>query len=140
MAKKFNSIEDVAKYIKSTCNPEIIDKIEESGIETMENVTKEQVDGWNGDIFKCVGTNSKTNNSLELAWQDTGGWFSLAKETYGDHMYAPWALENGKVWNLSGSTKYKPATTLEETSTEIIEKDSEEISRKVLKQKGFDVR
>lgn len=145
MAKKFNSIEDVAKYIKSTCNPEIIDKIEESGIETMEEVTREQVDGWNGDIFKCVGTNSKTNDSLELAWQDTGGWFSLAEKTKGDHMYAPWALEHGKVWDFSkGSSPdnpiYKPATTLEETSTEIIEKDSEEISRKVLKQKGFDVR
>ncbi|MGL4453547.1 MAG: hypothetical protein ACRDDY_19630 [Clostridium sp.] len=139
MARKFNSIEDVARYIKTTCNPDIIDKIEESGIKTMEQVTKEQVGGWSGDIFECIGTNSKTNESLELSWQDTGDWYSLAEKTKGDHMYAPWALENGKVWDWSSSAKYKPATTLEETSTEIIEKDSKEISMKILKQKGFDI-
>ena len=60
-------------------------------------------------------------------------------------MYAPWALEHGKVWDFSSGSSpqspiYKRATTLEETSTEIIEKDSKDISRKILRKKGFDVK
>ena len=145
MAKKFNSLEDVISYIKSSCNPDIIDEIEREGLKTMEDVTRDQVDGWSGDIFQSVGTNIKTNDSLELSWQDNGGWYSLAEKTKGNHMYAPWALEHGKVWDFSaGSTPqnpiYKKPTTLEETSTEIIEKDSEDITRKILRRKGFDVK
>ena len=144
MAKKFNSLDDVIKYIKNSCNPDIIDEIEREGLKTMEDVTRDQVSGWSGDIFESIGTNIKTNDSLELSWQDKGGWYSLAEKTKGDHMYAPWALEHGKVWDFSsGSTPdnpiYKKATTLEDTSTEIIERDSEEITRKVLKRKGFSV-
>lgn len=145
MAKKFNSLEDVIGYIKNSCNPDIIDEVEREGLKTMEDVTRNQVDGWSKDIFKSIGTNVKTNDSLELSWQDTGGWYSLSEKTKGKHMYAPWALEHGKVWDFSaGSTPdnpiYKEATTLEETSTEIIEKDSKDIARKVLKRKGFDVK
>ena len=144
MAKKFNSLDDVIKYIKNSCNPDIIDEIEREGLKTMEDVTRDQVSGWSGDIFEVVGTNIKTNDFLELSWQDKGGWYSLAEKTKGNHMYAPWALEHGKVWDFSaGSTPdnpiYKKATTLEDTSTEIIERDSEEITRKVLKRKGFSV-
>ena len=145
MAKKFNSLEDVARYIKNNCSPDIMDEIERQGTKTMIDVTRDQVDGWSGDIFEVIGTNRKTNDSLELAWQNTGGWYSLASKTLGDPMYAPWALEHGKVWDFSrGSSPkypiYKKPTTLEETSTNIIEEDSKEISKKILRQKGFKVR
>ena len=145
MAKKFSSLEAVVSYIKNSCNPEIIDEIEREGLKTMEDVTRDQVDGWSGDIFQSVGTNIKTNDSLELSWQDNGGWYSLSEKTKGDHMYAPWALEHGKVWDFSAGSSpknpiYKKPTTLEETSTEIIEKDSEDITRKILRRKGFDVK
>ena len=66
MAKKFNSLDDVIKYIKSSCSPEIIDEIEREGLKTMEDVTRDQVSGWSGDIFSSIGTNIKTNNSLEF--------------------------------------------------------------------------
>ena len=145
MAKKFSSLEAVVSYIKNSCNPEIIDEIEREGLKTMEDVTRDQVDGWSGDIFQSVGTNIKTNDSLELSWQDNGGWYSLAEKTKGNHMYAPWALEHGKVWDFSAGSSpnnpiYKKPTTLEETSTEIIEKDSKEITRKILKRKGFNIK
>lgn len=145
MAKKFNSLDDVVSYIKRSCNPDIIDEIEREGLKTMEDVTRDQVDGWSGDIFKSVGTNIKTNDSLELSWRDNGRWYSLAEKTKGNHMYAPWALEHGKVWDFSAGSSpnnpiYKKPTTLEETSTDIIEKDSEDIARKILKRKGFKVK
>ena len=145
MAKKFNSLDDVVSYIKRSCNPDIIDEIEREGLKTMEDVTRDQVDGWSGDIFKSVGTNIKTNDSLELSWRDNGRWYSLAEKTKGNHMYAPWALEHGKVWDFSAGSSpnnpiYKKSTTLEETSTDIIEKDSEDITRKILKRKGFKVK
>ena len=145
MAKKFNSLDDVVNYIKRSCNPDIIDEIEREGLKTMEDVTRDQVDGWSGDIFKSVGTNIKTNDSLELSWRDNGRWYSLAEKTKGNHMYAPWALEHGKVWDFSagsspGNPIYKKPTTLEETSTDIIEKDSEDITRKILRRKGFKVK
>ena len=145
MTKKFNSLDDVVNYIKRSCNPDIIDEIEREGLKTMEDVTNDQVDGWRGDIFKSVGTNIKTNDSLELAWRDNGRWYSLAEKTKGNHMYAPWALEHGKVWDFSAGSSpnnpiYKKPTTLEETSTDIIEKDSEDITRKILKRKGFKVK
>ena len=145
MTKKFNSLDDVVNYIKRSCNPDIIDEIEREGLKTMEDVTNDQVDGWRGDIFKSVGTNIKTNDSLELAWRDNGRWYSLAEKTKGNHMYAPWALEHGKVWDFSAGSSpnnpiYKKSTTLEETSTDIIEKDSEDITRKILRRKGFKVK
>ena len=145
MAKKFSSLEAVVSYIKNSCNPEIIDEIEREGLRTMENVTRNQVKGWNKAIFEVVGTNIKTNDSLELAWQDRGGWYSLAPKTRDNPMYAPWALEHGKVWDFSAGSSpnnpiYKKPTTLEETSTDIIEKDSEDITRKILKRKGFKVK
>ena len=145
MAKKFNSLDDVISYIKTSCNPDIIDEIEREGLKTMEDVTRDQVDGWSGDIFQSVGTNIKTNDSLELSWRDNGRWYSLAEKTKGNHMYAPWALEHGKVWDFSAGSSpnnpiYKKPTTLEETSTDIIEKDSEDITRKILKRKGFKVK
>ena len=145
MAKKFNSLDDVVSYIKRSCNPDIIDEIEREGLKTMEDVTRDQVDGWSGDIFKSVGTNIKTNDSLELSWRDNGRWYSLAEKTKGNHMYAPWALEHGKVWDFSAGSSpnnpiYKKSTTLEETSTDIIEKDSEDITRKILRRKGFKVK
>ena len=145
MAKKFNSLDDVINYIKTSCNPDIIDEIEREGLKTMEDVTRDQVDGWSGDIFQSVGTNIKTNDSLELSWRDNGRWYSLAEKTKGNHMYAPWALEHGKVWDFSAGSSpnnpiYKKPTTLEETSTEIIEKDSKEITKKILKRKGFKVK
>ena len=145
MAKRFNSLDDVISYIKTSCNPDIIDEIEREGLKTMEDVTRDQVDGWSGDIFQSVGTNIKTNDSLELSWRDNGGWYSLAEKTKGNHMYAPWALEHGKVWDFSAGSSpknpiYKKPTTLEETSTEIIEKDSKEITKKILRRKGFKVK
>ena len=145
MAKKFNSLESLVSYIKSSCNPDIIDEIEREGLKTMEDVTRDQVDGWSEAIFEVVGTNVKTNDSLELSWQDRGGWYSLASKTKDNPMYAPWALEHGKVWDFSAGSSpnnpiYKKPTTLEETSTEIIEKDSKEITRKILKRKGFNIK
>ena len=145
MAKKFNSLDDVVNYKKRSCNPDIIDEIEREGLKTMEDVTRDQVDGWSGDIFQSVGTNIKTNDSLELSWRDNGRWYSLAEKTKGNHMYAPWALEHGKVWDFSAGSSpknpiYKKPTTLEETSTDIIEKDSEDITRKILRRKGFKVK
>ena len=145
MAKRFNSLDDVISYIKTSCNPDIIDEIEREGLKTMEDVTRDQVDGWSGDIFQSVGTNIKTNDSLELSWRDNGRWYSLAEKTKGNHMYAPWALEHGKVWDFSAGSSpknpiYKKPTTLEETSTEIIEKDSKEITKKILRRKGFKVK
>lgn len=146
MAKKsFSSIDDLANYIKNSCYKDIIEEVKTDGIKTMKEVTEDQVEGITGDVIECIGVIEESNSSVTMGWQDNGGWYSLAAKTKGDHMYAPWALEHGKVWDFSaGSTPenpiYKEATTLEETSTEIIEKDTEITYKKIMRQKGFNIK
>lgn len=143
MARKFSSLEGVISYIKNTCHEEALREISEKSIETMQEVTKEQVTGDTGDIINCIGVTNIDNNSVLIEWQDKGDWFSVAKDTYGQHMYAPWALENGKTFAPGKpmfSGFYKEPTTLALTSKEIIEKDAPDTYRSVMKSKGFKVR
>lgn len=106
----------------------------------MKEVTESQVQGDTGDMINCIGITEQTNNSITVAWQDNGGWFSLSDKTLGQHMYAPWALENGKTFEIGMpmfSGFYHEETTLEETSAKEMEKKSVEIARNILSRNGF---
>lgn len=145
MARKFSSLNEAVAYIRNTCIEESLEKIGETGVEIMKVVTDEQVEGSTGDVLNCIGISDITNDTISLEWQDRGNWFSLANSTYGNHMYAPWSLENGKVWDVSGGSSpynpiYKAPTTLAITSAELIQKESKSICSSVFKSKGFKVK
>lgn len=143
MTRTFNSIEDVSHYIRNQCFSEIIDEVGKKTEETMKQVTEDQVQGNTGDMVNCIGITEQSNDSVTVAWQDDkGDWFSLSSNTYGEHMYAPWALENGKTFEIGKPMFqgfYHPKTTLEETSKEIMREESVNIARKILNRKGFKV-
>lgn len=142
MARTFGSISELVSFIENNCHPDVISEISKTGTEIMKQVTEDQVEGNTGDIINCIGETERSNDSLTLAWQDNGSWFSLANETYGNHMYAPWALENGKTFEPGRpmfSGFYKEQTTLQETSTKLINDESKDIYRKILSSKGFRV-
>lgn len=142
MGRTFSSIDEVANFIKSKCYKQILNEVGREAETTMKKVTEEQVQGDTGDMVNCIGITEETNDSVTVGWQDNGSWFSLANETRGQHMYAPWALENGKTFEIGKpmfSGYYHEKTTLEETSKKIMREKSVEIARKILSRNGFKV-
>lgn len=143
MARTFSSINEVSNYITSQCFNEMLEEIGKKTEETMKQVTEDQVQGDTGDMINCIGITEQTNNSVTVAWQDDkGSWFSLASNTHGQHMYAPWALEEGKTFEIGKPMFqgfYHPKTTLKQTSEEIMRKESVDIARKILAKRGFGV-
>ncbi|MGL4802042.1 MAG: hypothetical protein ACRC18_07225 [Cetobacterium sp.] len=140
MGKTFKSVDDLVGYIRRSCHPDALKEIGEKSVNTMKEVTQDQYDGETGQMIDCIDVVDIDSNSVKMAWQDNGDWYSVLN---GNHMYAPIAHEMGKVWGEGHNPKnpvYKPATTLEETSTEIIEGDAPNTYRKVMRSKGFDVR
>lgn len=140
--KSFNSLESLSLYIKNQCFEEIINEVGKKTEETMKEVTESQVQGDTGDIINCIGITEQSNDSVTVAWQDNGNWFSESSKTKGQHMYAPWALENGKTFEIGKPMfkgHYHEKTTLVETSKEIMTKESVDIARRILSRKGFKV-
>ena len=140
MSKTFSSVEELVSYIKNSCHQDVLKEIGEKSVDTMKDVTQNQYDGETGQMINCIDVVDINNDSVKMAWQDNGDWYSVIN---GNHMYAPIAHEMGTVWDKGhnpNNPKYKPATTLEETSTEIIEQDAPDTYRKVMRSKGFDVR
>jgi hypothetical protein len=143
-SKVFKNVESLKDYICSECYSEVIQEIKMDGLKTMKDVTDFQVKGYTGDILESIDVVEESDNHIVFAWKDNGGWYSISSKTYGKHMYAPWALEHGKVWDISGGSTpdnpiYKNATTLESSSTEIIEKDSINTLKRIMKKNGFKI-
>lgn len=137
MARTFSSIEDVSRFIKSKCFEEILNEVGSEAEDVMKKVTESQVQGDTGDIINCIGESERSNNSVTIAWQDNGGWFSVLNDA---HMYAPWALENGKTFEIGKpmfSGFYHEKTTLAETSAKEMKDKSAEIARNILSRNGF---
>lgn len=138
MAKEFDSISSLMSYVNS-CGYDAMKEIGEKGVEVMRDVTQSQVDGETGDMLRCIDVTRISKDELEIKWQDNGGWHSVIN---GNHMYAPIAHEMGKVWGKGHSYRnpvYKPKTSLEETSSRIMESEAPQVYKKVMKSKGFDV-
>lgn len=139
MAKQFKSINALVSYIKSSCHPDALKEIGEDGNNVMREVTQDQYEGETGQMIDCIDYDVY-ENFLVMAWKDSGDWYSAIT---GDHMYAPIAHEMGKVWDKGhrpGNPTYKPATTLEETSADIIDREAPHTYKKVMRSKGFDVK
>lgn len=142
MARTFSSIDEVSKFIKTRCYSQILDEVADETESVMKEVTEDQVQGSTGDMINCIGETERSNDSVTVAWQDNGNWFSLSEKTYGDHMYAPFALENGYTFEIGKpmfSGFYHEKTTLEETSKKIMADKSVEIARRILNKNGFKV-
>ena len=91
-----------------------------------------------GDIINCIKA-SVTLNLITLKWQDNGGWFNALDKS--EHVYAPWALEEGTVWdkgtNLkTGNINYKPPTDFVDKTDEQIKKQLPKIYQDAMKGQG----
>lgn len=142
MARTFGSIDGVSNFIKSKCYDQILNEVGREAEKVMKEVTENQVQGNTGDIINCIGVTEQSNDSVTIAWQDNGNWFSLHNETYGNHMYAPWALENGTTFEIGKPMfqgYYHPQTTLAETSAKQMKDKSRDIARRILSRNGFKV-
>lgn len=142
MARTFSSINEVSAFIKNRCFEQILNDVGRETEKVMKDVTESQVEGDSGDIINCIGITEQTNNTITVAWKDNGGWFSLADKTYGEHMYAPWALENGYTFEIGKpmfSGYYHEQTTLEESSADLMREKSVKIARNILSRNGFRV-
>lgn len=96
----FNSIEECIAYIEksiSKCMRDISDEIKH----IMDDVTREQVRGWSGQIFSSV-VSDNGSNFASAEFQDTGRWYSLLNPNMevGNPIKF---LEAGTTWNRSPS-------------------------------------
>lgn len=71
----FSSIEECIAYIEesiSACMREISFEIKK----IMDDITRQQVRGWSGDIFSSVIANNDSS-SASAGFENNGGWYSL---------------------------------------------------------------
>ena len=133
---KFKRLDDAVKYIK---------EIKSSGMKEMgehlEDIMKEEIqeqvydahpdnEHRTGDLIRSVETTKVTDDSVQVTWRDNGGWYSLVRATYGNHMYVIHGLDMGKTWN-------RPKTNLVEESTDRARKEVADELVKFLRSKGI---
>ena len=96
----FSSIGECIAYIESAianCMPELAKEIKQ----IMDDVTRQQVRGWSGQIFSSVIPNSGGMNA-EAGFEDTGSWYSLITgASVGNPIKF---LEAGTTWNRGASS------------------------------------
>lgn len=143
---KFNSLEELTKYLENK-QATAMPKVGEEMKNIMKEETKKEVDSYvtlkyenTGYIIDCIDITMLSKDSVDVSWQDNGRWYSLSEKSYKDHMYAPWALEHGKVW-ASGSTSsnpnYRDSTDFVDNSTKQIEKDLPKKYKKIMNNLGI---
>ena len=90
----FNSIEECVAHIEKCINKCMRD-ISFEIKHIMDDVTREQIRGWSGDIFSSVVANSD-DMSASAGFEDTGRWYSLIT---GESVGNPISFnEAGTVW------------------------------------------
>lgn len=95
----FNSIEECVAHIEKCINKCMRD-ISFEIKHIMDDVTREQIRGWSGDIFSSVVANSD-DMSASAGFENTGRWYSLITgESVGNPIKF---LEAGTTWNRSPS-------------------------------------
>lgn len=99
----FSSVEECVAYIESaiqSCMSPLSQEIKQ----IMDDVTRQQVRGWSGQIFSSVQANSG-GMSAEASFEDTGSWYSLAGKTKGQEVGNPIKfLEAGTTWNRGATS------------------------------------
>ena len=95
----FSSVEECIAYIESaiqSCMPQLSKEIKQ----IMDDVTRQQVRGWSGQIFSSV-IPSSGGMSAEAGFEDTGSWYSLITGvSVGNPIKF---LEAGTTWNRGAS-------------------------------------
>lgn len=98
----FSSLEDCIAFIKSA-QSSIMSQLAEEIKRVMDEVTREQVQGWSGQIFSSVIPSSNLD-SAEASFEDNGHWISLVGKTEGQEVGNPIKfLEAGSTWNRGAS-------------------------------------
>ena len=107
----FSSVEECVAYIESAisdCMPLLSREIKN----IMDEVTRQQVRGWSGQIFSSVVPRSDSRNA-EASFDDVGHWYSLITgESVGNPIKF---LESGSTWNRSASNIMSVATSRAES-------------------------
>lgn len=107
----FSSVEECIAYIENaitSCMPPLSREIKI----IMDDVTRNQVRGWSGQIFSSVQLNSGGMEAL-AEFTDNGNWYSLiTKEPVGNPIKF---LEAGTTWNRGATTIMSTATARAES-------------------------
>lgn len=96
---EFSNLDDAMAYIRKSISDTMPEIAEEIKI-IMDDVTRDQVTGWSGDIFNSV-EKTATSNSAMASFGDKGNWTSLVTgESVGNPIKF---LEAGSTWNRGAS-------------------------------------
>lgn len=97
---EFNSIEEMVAYVRR----QIVstnDNLGEEMVRIAKEETKKQQESYTpmqyertGALVNCIGITNVSPESVEISWQDNGGWTSVK----GSPFYAPQGLEGGTTW------------------------------------------
>ena len=97
---EFNSIEEMLAYVKRQI-ASTNDDLGEEMVRIAKEETKKQQESYTptqyertGALINCIGITNVSPESVEISWQDNGGWTSVK----GSPFYAPTGLENGTTW------------------------------------------
>lgn len=97
---EFNSIEEMVAYVKRQI-ASTNDDLGEEMVRIAKEETKKQQESYTptqykrtGALVNCIGITNVSPESVEISWQDNGGWTSVK----GSPFYAPAGLENGTTW------------------------------------------
>lgn len=126
---EFSSLEELVRYVESK-QSRAMNSVGKEMKEIMKQETNSQVDAYSnsiyentGDIIDCIDITDMSKDSVEVSWKDNGDWHSVID---GNHMYAPYALENGTAWGR-GKTRtnlsYRPKTNFVEESMDKIKSE-----------------
>ena len=102
---EFNSIEEMVAYVKRQI-ASTNDDLGEEMVRIAKEETKKQQESYTPTQYErtdalvnCIGITNVSPESVEISWQDNGGWTSVK----GSPFYAPQGLENGTTWGRSGT-------------------------------------
>lgn len=97
---EFNSIEEMVVYVERQI-ASTNDDLGEEMVRIAKEETKKQQESYTptqyertGTLVNCIGITNVSPESVEISWQDNGGWTSVK----GSPFYAPAGLENGTTW------------------------------------------
>lgn len=147
---RFKSIDDMVKYIEDA-QQKSMDVLRMNTEDIAKRITEKEVGSVSkrskynsiyvptGDIINCIKANV-TLNLITLKWQDNGGWFNVLDKD--EHVYAPWALEEGFVWDKGTQIKnekyvYKPPTHFVDKTDEKLQAELPKVYLKAMKGQGI---
>lgn len=106
----FGTLEDMIDYI-SSASSKSIEECGEEMVRILQQEIRNQVSGWEGNLFGATQISNITNDSVEVEVADYQGWTSLAGSNKGQPFEnAMIGLEGGYTWGRGASNIMEEAS------------------------------